>query len=74
MHREEREAVIYEKEDAIARIILNQPENANAQSQAMVDDVEWCLTDAEYDVGKKCDARIWRSPVETQRSQVPHAT
>jgi enoyl-CoA hydratase/carnithine racemase len=45
----ELEAVIYEREGPIARIILNQPEKANAQSSAMVRDVEACLDDAERD-------------------------
>jgi enoyl-CoA hydratase len=45
----ELEAVIYEREGHIARIILNQPEKANAQSSAMVHDVETCLNDAEKD-------------------------
>jgi enoyl-CoA hydratase/carnithine racemase len=45
----ELEAVIYEREGPIARIILNQPEKANAQSSAMVRDVEACLDDAEHD-------------------------
>src|SRR5262245_54971071 len=45
----ELEAVIYEREGPIARIILNQPETANAQSSAMVRDVEACLDDAEHD-------------------------
>ena len=43
------EAVVYEREGAIARIILNQPETANAQSSAMVRDVEACLDDADRD-------------------------
>ncbi len=47
----ELEAVIYEREGHIARIILNQPEKANAQSSAMVRDVEACLNDAEKDYG-----------------------
>ena len=45
----ELEAVIYEREGHIARIILNQPEKANAESSAMVHDVETCLHDAETD-------------------------
>jgi enoyl-CoA hydratase len=47
--RTELEAVIYEREGPLARIILNQPETANAQSSAMVHDVEACLDDAERD-------------------------
>jgi enoyl-CoA hydratase/carnithine racemase len=49
MERQELEAVIYEKDGPIARIILNRPEKANAQSSAMVWDVENCLKDAERD-------------------------
>ncbi len=45
----ELEAVIYEREGHIARIILNQPEKANSQSSAMVHDVETCLFEAERD-------------------------
>jgi enoyl-CoA hydratase/carnithine racemase len=45
----ELEAVVYEREGPLARIILNQPETANAQSSAMVHDVEACLQDAEHD-------------------------
>ncbi len=45
----ELEAVIYERQGPLARIILNQPETANAQSSAMVHDVEACLQDAEHD-------------------------
>jgi enoyl-CoA hydratase len=41
--------VIYEKENSVARIILNRPEKANAQNAAMVHDVEECLNDAEAD-------------------------
>jgi len=45
----ELEAVIYEREGPLARIILNQPETANAQSSAMVRDIETCLYEAERD-------------------------
>jgi enoyl-CoA hydratase/carnithine racemase len=45
----ELEAVIYEREGHIARIILNQPEKANTQSSAMVHDMETCLHEAERD-------------------------
>jgi len=51
--RQELETVIYEKDGAIARIILNRPEKANAQSSAMVWDVENCLNDAENDYSIK---------------------
>jgi enoyl-CoA hydratase len=53
MERQELETVIYEKDGPIARIILNRPEKANAQSSAMVWDVENCLKDAEADYGIK---------------------
>ena len=53
MERRELEAVIYEKDGPIARIILNRPEAANAQNPAMVWDVENCLKDAEEDYGVK---------------------
>ena len=49
MERRELETVIYEKEDAVARIILNRPEKANAQNSAMVNDVEQCLDNAAKD-------------------------
>jgi enoyl-CoA hydratase len=49
MEKRELEAVIYEKDGPIARIILNRPEAANAQNPAMVWDVESCLKDAEED-------------------------
>ena len=41
--------MIYEKENSVARIILNRPEKANAQNAAMVHDVEECLNEAEAD-------------------------
>jgi enoyl-CoA hydratase len=53
MERRELEAVIYEKDGPIARIILNRPEAANAQNPAMVREVERCLDDAEADYGIK---------------------
>ena len=43
VERRELETVVYEKEDAVARIILNRPEKANAQNSAMVHDFEECL-------------------------------
>lgn len=49
LQRREFETVIYEKEEAVARIILNRPEKANAQNSAMVHDVDTCLDDAEAD-------------------------
>lgn len=44
--------VLYEQEGAIARIILNWPEKANAQSSEMVWQVDECLdlAEADYDV------------------------
>ena len=53
MERHELEAVIYEKDGPVARIILNRPEKANAQSSAMVWDVENSLNDAENDYNIK---------------------
>ena len=53
MERRELETVIYEKDGAIARIILNRPEKANAQNSAMVWDVENSLKDAEADYAIK---------------------
>ena len=53
MERRELETVIYEKDGAIARIILNRPEKANAQNPAMVWDVENSLQDAEADYSIK---------------------
>jgi enoyl-CoA hydratase len=53
MERQELDAVIYEKDGPIARIILNRPEKANAQDSAMVWDVERSLKDAESDYGIK---------------------
>jgi enoyl-CoA hydratase len=49
LERRELETVTYEKEGAIARIILNRPEKANAQNSAMVWDVDNSLKDAEAD-------------------------
>lgn len=43
------EHVIYEKDGPVARIILNNPEAANAQSSAMVHGVNFALDDAQYD-------------------------
>jgi enoyl-CoA hydratase len=41
--------VLYEREPPIARIVLNWPAKANAQSSAMVHQVDACLTDAAAD-------------------------
>ena len=53
MERQELDAVIYEKDGPIARIILNRPDAANAQNPSMVWDVEHCLQDAENDYNIK---------------------
>lgn len=41
--------VLYEREDAVARIVLNWPEKANAQSSEMVWQVDAALDRAETD-------------------------
>jgi enoyl-CoA hydratase len=53
MDRSEMETVVYEKDGAVARIILNRPDKANAQNPSMVWDVEHCLDDAEADYAIK---------------------
>lgn len=45
--------VLYERDGAIARIVLNWPEKANAQSSDMVWQVDECLTLAERDSAVK---------------------
>jgi enoyl-CoA hydratase len=45
----ELEHVTYEKDGPVARIILNNPEAANAQTSAMVHGVSFALDDAQYD-------------------------
>jgi enoyl-CoA hydratase len=45
----ELEHVIYEKDGPIARIILNNPDAANAQTSQMVHGVNFALDDAQYD-------------------------
>jgi len=45
--------VRYEREGAIARIVLNWPERANAQSSEMVRQVDTCLDEARRDYGVK---------------------
>jgi enoyl-CoA hydratase len=45
--------VTYEKDGPIARIILNDPARANAQSSEMVHSVNTCLDDAQYDYAIK---------------------
>ncbi len=47
--REERERIIYEKEGPVARVILNFPEKANAQDQALAQEVDAALLDADRD-------------------------
>ena len=46
------ENVIYEKDGSVARIIMNRPDKANAQSSAMVWDFDRALklADGDYDV------------------------
>jgi enoyl-CoA hydratase len=43
------EHVIYQKDGPIARIILNNPDAANAQTSEMVHSVDEALDDAQYD-------------------------
>jgi enoyl-CoA hydratase len=45
--------VRYERDGAIARIVLNWPERANAQSSQMVEQVDRCLDEARRDYGVK---------------------
>ena len=49
MTRVDRGVVLYEVDGPIARIILNRPEKANAQSSDMAWQVDACLDDAEAD-------------------------
>ncbi|OBI72440.1 enoyl-CoA hydratase-related protein [Mycobacterium asiaticum] len=49
METREFEHVVYEKDGPIARIILNNPKAANAQSAQMVHGVNEALDDAQYD-------------------------
>jgi enoyl-CoA hydratase len=46
---ETRERIIYEKDGAVARIILNYPEKANAQDQKMAMEIDAALVDADRD-------------------------
>ena len=46
---ETRERIIYEKEGAVARVILNWPEKANAQDQKMAMEIDEVLVDADRD-------------------------
>jgi enoyl-CoA hydratase/carnithine racemase len=45
--------VRYERDGAIARIVLNWPDRANAQSSEMVSQVDSCLDEARQDYGVK---------------------
>lgn len=45
--------VLYEKDDAVARVVLNWPEKANSQSSAMVHQVDAALDMAEADADVK---------------------
>src|SRR6478672_7814860 len=45
--------VRYEREGAVARIVLNWPARANAQSSDMVHQVDSCLDEARRDYGVK---------------------
>jgi enoyl-CoA hydratase/carnithine racemase len=49
MESTELETIIYEKDGAVARIVLNMPEKANIQSAQQVWDFEDCLTWADRD-------------------------
>jgi enoyl-CoA hydratase len=49
MDRRELEAVIYEKDGPVARIILNRPEKANTKDSVLVREVDACLHDADRD-------------------------
>ncbi|ASW98552.1 enoyl-CoA hydratase/isomerase family protein [Mycobacterium intracellulare] len=53
METRELEHVVYEKEGSIARIILNNPSRANAQTAEMVHSVNAALDDAQYDYSIK---------------------
>jgi enoyl-CoA hydratase len=48
-YNETRERIIYEKTGAIARVILNWPEKANAQDQKLVEEMDAALADADRD-------------------------
>ena len=49
MESRELDHVVYEKDGSIARIILDNPDKANAQTSEMVHSVNECLDDAQYD-------------------------
>ncbi len=46
---ETRERIIYQKDGAVARVILNWPEKANAQDQKLAEEVDAALLDADRD-------------------------
>jgi enoyl-CoA hydratase len=50
---ETRERIIYQKEGAVARVILNWPEKANAQDQKLAEEVDAALLDADRDYAIK---------------------
>jgi enoyl-CoA hydratase/carnithine racemase len=52
-HSKDLGVVRYERDGAIARIVLNWPERANAQSSEMVRQVDSCLDQARQDYGVK---------------------
>ena len=43
------DAVIYEREPPIARIILNRPDKANTKDAKLVEEVDACLHEADRD-------------------------
>ena len=49
MERRTLEAVIYEREPPIARIILNRPDKANPKDAPLVQEVDACLKEADRD-------------------------
>ena len=49
MERRDLEAVIYEREPPIARIILNRPDKANTKDATLVQEVDACLHEADRD-------------------------
>ena len=49
MERRTLEAVIYEREPPIARIILNRPDKANTKDATLVQEVDACLHEADRD-------------------------
>ena len=49
MERRTLEAVIYEREPPVARIVLNRPEKANTKDAVLVQEVDACLREADRD-------------------------